>query len=184
MMTASIRQAQIVEFGIPAYQIRVWSELLGLGGKYGKQVKWRLYTPSEVFQISIMRLLKKNLNFAFTGREKYIAKLGTWQLFELALNAQRNRSNAFIVSDFKNTFEVTDSPDEITFSLSDTDFSLVIPTSPHIDFMLKVTSLSPNIEQSNFALSILEQNQHSPENIHKRTPHYRAPSSGRQKRKR
>lgn len=173
--TPSLRQAQIVKLGIPAHQIRVWSELLGIGGPFGKTSKWRLYSPMEVFLISIMNVLKGNLNFAFSGREKLVSKIGTAETLHLALRAFFDRKDAFVVSDFQTMFEAADNPDTIQFVAADTDLCLIISTTRHVEAMLEITALSPHAKQKDSAIEFLQYRQKSPNSNFNRMSHHHAP---------
>jgi len=174
----ALRQANIVEIGIPAHQIRVWSDLIGIGGPIGKmpRSKWRLYTPSEVFMISVMRALKTNLNFAFSGREKYIQKLTSPVGIKTALNAFCYKSDCFIISDYKSSFEIVTETDAIQFAVCESDLSLVLPTSSHIHAMLQASSRSQNELQLNTSLMLLKHYQSSPNSPRTHAPHHRVSS--------
>lgn len=174
----ALRQAHIVDLGIPSYQVRVWSDLIGIGGPVGKMPssKWRLYTPAEVFMISVMRLLKRNLNFAFSGREKYIQKLISPIVIRTALNAFCNKSDCFIISDYTSSFEVVSETDAIQFAVCESDLSLVIPTSLHIRTMLQASSRSQNDIQMNTSLMLLKHYQSSSNSPRTHAPHHRVSS--------
>jgi len=181
----TLRQSQLVNIGIPSHQVRVWSNLIGVGGPAGKmpKSKWRTYTPAEVFMISVMRLLKSNLNFAFSGRETYIRKLTAPKGLLTALTAFQNGTDCFIISDYKTFFEIVDQIEAIQFAIYKPSLSIVIPTTPHIETMLQATAHSQNLEQRNLSLLLLKDYQLSPKTTRSNAAHHRALSNtGRPKR--
>lgn len=182
--TASLRQAQLVEIGIPSHQVRVWSELLGIGGPKGKMPKstWRLYTPADVFMLSVMRVLKKNLNFAFSGKEKCISRLSEIPSLHTALSSIFDEFDAYIVSDFSTFYEVSSDPDAMYFAISRSDLSLSIPVKKHILAMLRASARSPNEKQSYLGLTLLKRfHTNSPNLLSTRSSHQRATPYGRVK---